>query len=312
MEGRNKDEVYQKLSVIDLGESPMSSSSTENRAERFKEVLEQTKIIRKFLPSFFGLMLQVCSKYITPEEFKLYDELTKHERLANILKNVKNLHQELNKFCEIEAIEKPKSLLNEVDTSCLTNKSELVNKFKTPEQVVEFLMSNGNKIALTEHDRKQGIAFSFKSLTKFYWYERSLNIKKNGEKVYSKMRTRVLSVNQESAAFLRFDHLKEAVVEKIKSYVAVEKNDDESEHLNPKEAIANFFYAELTEYERCKKERFDLAEQFVKNLQIYVETVSHSVAEIEDKSMECKDCGYVAKSKRGLTQHIRSCKKKRL
>ena len=316
VEGKNKDEVFQKLSVIDLGEHPMSSSNTENRAEKFKQILELTKVVRKFLPSFFGLMLQVCSEYITPEEFKLYNEITKHERLANILKNVKNLHDHLNKFCEVEAIEKPKSLQNKVDTSCLTKKSELVNKFKTPEQVVEFLMSNGNKIVLTEHSQTQGIAFCFKSLTKFYWFEKSLNVKKDGVKVFSKMRTRLLSTDQEGklAAFLSFDCLREAVIEKIKSYIGVEveNNSDEVDQLDPKQVIVNFFHSELMEYERCKKERFDIAEQFVKKMQVHVKTVSQSVSEIDDKSKECKDCGYVAKSKRGLTQHIRKCKKKNL
>ena len=50
VEGKNKDEIYRKLSVIDLGEEPMNSD-TENRVENFKIVTEQAKVVRKCLPS---------------------------------------------------------------------------------------------------------------------------------------------------------------------------------------------------------------------------------------------------------------------
>jgi hypothetical protein len=182
VEGKNKDEVFMKLSVVDLGEEPMKSK-TEQKGEKFKEIIELTKILRKYLPSFFGLMLQTSSEYISSEEFKQYEDITKHERLANLLHNVRNLYEKLNKFCEVEDIQKPKSLFGELDTSCLTNKSELVHKFKSPDQIIEMLMSNSTKIALTEHDKKQGVVFDYSTLTKFPWFDQSFNIKRDGVKV---------------------------------------------------------------------------------------------------------------------------------
>ena len=70
-----------KISVISLGEEPMKSK-TENKGEKFKEIIELAKVLRSVFPSFVGLMLQTNSVYITSEEFKQYEDITKHERLG--------------------------------------------------------------------------------------------------------------------------------------------------------------------------------------------------------------------------------------
>ena len=306
VEGKNKDEVFMKLSVVDLGEEPMKSK-TEQKGEKFKEIIELTKILRKYLPSFFGLMLQTSSEYISSEEFKQYEDITKHERLANLLHNVRNLYEKLNKFCEVEDIQKPKSLFGELDTSCLTNKSELVHKFKSPDQIIEMLMSNSTKIALTEHDKKQGVVFDYSTLTKFPWFDQSFNIKRDGVKVYSKMRTRQLSSDKESkkAVFLCLDFLKEATKEKIKDYIMEDESDlNEETEVDPIVALECAFGLECVEHERQKKERFVLADQFVLGLA----TVNHTTNETLYKC----DCGFVAKSKSGLTRHNKRCKQKKL
>ena len=62
VEGKNKEEVYKKMSVIDLGEIPMSKSNSETRAEFRKKVISEAKIIRKHYPSFLGCMLQVSGQ----------------------------------------------------------------------------------------------------------------------------------------------------------------------------------------------------------------------------------------------------------
>ena len=317
VEGKNKTEIHQKLSVIDLGETPMSSSNKENKVETLEELIKLTKVVRKFLPSFYGLMLRVCGKYITPLEFKQYEDVTAHERLANILKNAKNLHEMLNKFCEQENIVKPESLAAPVDTSCLTNKSELVHKFKTPDQIVDILMSKSIKMCVTEHDQKQGIVFPYKVLTDYPWFGQSFSREVDGVKVFSKMRTRQLSSNSDSSvgAFLSFNFLKESAVIMIKEYVRNDDEDVTSESfvedtsstsdvvLQPKEIVANFVKFEFAEREKQKKVRFQLAEQYTSDLANKINVTNSNVPK-----HKCNVCGLVTKSKGGLTNHKKKCK----
>ena len=287
----------------------MSSCSTENKGEKFKEIIEMTKVIRNCLPSFFGLILQMSGSYITAEEFKAYEEITKHERLGNILKNVKKLYEKLNMFCEAKNIAKPRSLENELDTSCLTNKSELSHKFKNPEQIVEFLMSNDLKISLTEHNSKEGITFLYKPLSQLPWFEDSISIKREGVRVFTKMRTRTLhrSKAEMNAAFLSFEFLKPTVIEKIKNYVEKQNEFDQEEidQEDPKVIIANHFESDCVEYERIKFERFCSAEQFVMCLRNL-----NSDSGPEKAKFGCKYCTFVAKNKAGLTNHVKRCKYK--
>ena len=133
VEGKSKTEIFKKFSVIHLGEEPLSKSDCENKGDKFKEIILETRNLRNNLPSLFGLSLQICDTYITTEEMKEFSDITKHERLANLLKNCKNLYEELNKFCDKELIAKSKSLRNELETSCLTKKSELAIKYLSPE-----------------------------------------------------------------------------------------------------------------------------------------------------------------------------------
>ena len=315
VEGKNKTEIYMKLSVIDLGEKPMSSTNIENKGDTFKELMNQTKVVRKFLPSFFGMMLQICGVYITQDEFKLYEDVSKHERLGNILKNTKNLYDKLNRFCEQESIEKPESLLNPLDTSCLTNKSELKLKYKTPDQIVDILMDKGIKIALTDHNEKQGIVFCFKSLTDYPWFAQSFSLEVDNVKVFSKMRTRQLSSNKESTvgAFVSFNSLKESVVDRIKESVKDDNNatsDDESDPststidsilVDPKVMVANFVEFEFSEHECQKQDRFKMADQYI------VDMVNNRNA-AQLAKFKCKVCKFVAKSKGGLTNHNKKCK----
>ena len=296
-----------KLSVIDLGEEPMSSK-TANKGEKFKLILDLTKVLRKYLPSYYGLMLSVCRDYISAEEFKLYENITKHERLGNLLKNVKNFYIKLNSFCELQQIVKPISLDSELDTSCLTNKSELVLKFKTPDQVVQILMSENSEIAVTEHEDVQGIAFDSTCLKKFPWYRKSLNIVRNEIKVCTKMRTRQLSSNKEAsrAMFLRLDFLKEDSVEKLTAYIERRASENRVDlHEDPVEVIRNFYVSEIAEHERLRRERFQLADQFINNL-VNDEFESETVIQV----FKCTSCGLITKSKGGLTKHFKKCKKK--
>ena len=302
VEGRNKDEVYQKLSVIDLGETQMGSSSDGNKSEKIKEVLQLSKVIRSCLPSYFGLILQVCGEYITPNQFQEFKNVTSHERMANILQNAHNFHERLIKFCESVPIEKPNCLQNQLDTSCLTNKSELVLKFKNPEEIVNLLMSGGSEIAFSEHDQKKGIVFNPKSLGNYPWVKESLSWTKNGEKIYQKMRTRKLSAEGESisALFLKFEYLNSSVVDKIKDFAK------KSVENNPKVVIAKSFVIHCKRYEELKKEHFDMAENYV------IDQVNKRVSELSKVNQtinQCVHCGKVYKSKRGLTQHMKKCTK---
>ena len=314
VEGRNKEEIYQKLSVLDLGEKTMSSSRCENKEAMFKLIFEMTKVIRKNLPSFYGLILQMSGSYITAGEFKEYHQITDHERLANVLKNVKNLYEKLKQFCVDEKLEQPpKSLLLDLNTSCLTNKSELSHKFLNTDQVVEYIMTNGVKTALTTHDSKDGIAFLYKSLAQMPWFERSLDDKKGGSKVFTKTRTRLLTQNKAPvmAAFLSFEFLSPTVIAKVKEYAG--KNDemetdevetDEVEQPDPKVVIANHFESDCAEYKKRRLERFGSAEKFILEL---MKPNSEIVPQVS--KFACQYCIFVAKNKGGLTNHLKKCNK---
>ena len=303
VEGTNKDEIYRKFSVIDLGEQPMGQSSKGNKAEKIREAFELTKVIRKYLPSYYGLMLSVCGKYITPDQLSEYSDITKHERLGNILQNVKNFHEKLNVFCDKKVIVKPESIENKLDTSCLTNKSELVFKVKSPDQIVEILISNGVQLIITEHDQKQGLAFELRSLSKYPWCKESLKFKKDGVQVFNKMRSRQLGEKQSWCLFLAFDCLRSAQVEKIEEYVQSNEDIEIDEDVDPRITIAESFESACLRYDVIKKQRFIMADKYIKDLTQFVQTQSET-------STKCVHCGFVARSKRGLTQHSRRCQKR--
>ena len=297
VEGKNKEEVYRKLSVIDLGEEPMKSN-TEKKGEKFKEVIEQTKIIRKSLPSFFGLILKTNMEYISCEDFKKFEQITKHERLANILNNVENLQKELKKFSdnEVEDIDVPKSLLSQPpDTSCLTSKSQLVLKLKSPDKILELLISTGANIIMTEHDKKLGVAFDFSSLTKYPWFMPTFIEKKNGSKVFPKMRTRQLSSDktEQKAAFVSLDILKEATINKVNEYL---KERELELEIDPIELLQKSFKEECKEHYRLKSARFQLVEQFL------LEEINKKDS-AKAPSFKCSNCDFRARNKGGLTRH---------
>ena len=296
VEGKNKEEVFRKLSIVDLGEEPMKSN-TEKKGEMFKVVIEQTKIIRKNLPSFYGLILQTNIEYIGSEDFKKFEQITKHERLANILQNVENLQEKLKKFSddEVEANETPKSLLSQLDTSCLTNKSELVLKLKSPDKILELLMCNGANIIMTEHDKKPGLAFDFSSLTKYPWFEPSFSVKKNGSKVLPKMRTRQLSSDKldQRAAFVSLEVLKAATITKINGYIKERVLETE---VNPIDLLQKSLKEESKEFYRRKFARFQLVEQFL------LEEVKKKDS-AKEAGFKCSNCEFRARSKGGLTRH---------
>jgi len=316
VEGHNKEEIFMKMSVVDLGETPMSSSNPETKAELRKEVIEQSKVIRKFLPSFFGLISQICGKYITSDEFKYFCDVTRHERLANLLKNVGNLYNKLNKFCEEEGISKPESLESDLNTTCLTNKSVLAFKTRSPEQIAEYLIKSEEKFVVTTHESKEGIAFESKNLTKFSWYKDSFNAKQDGVKVFHKMRTRLLHPNKKEtlAAFLCFGWLKPVLIDKLKTF-AVNKAEDDPEYIlddlltdeivpvevDPKAIIENHFDGECREYERVRMERITLVEQ-------YILALKYQNSDNVKTKLKCDYCKFVAKSKSGLTNHLKKCR----
>ena len=292
----------------------MSCSSCDNKEAMFKLIFDMTKVIRKNLPSFYGLILQMSGSYITAGEFKEYHQITDHERLANILKNVKNLYEKLKQFCVAEKMEHPpKSLLVELNTSCLTNKSELCHKILNTDQVVEYIMENGVKTALTTHDFKDGIAFLYKSLAPMPWFERSFDFKKGGSKVFTKTRTRLLTQNKAPvmAAFLSFEFLSPSVIAKVKNYAGQndemetdEVETDEVEQPDPKVVLANHFESDCAEYKKRRLERFGSAVKFVLEL---MKPNSESVPQVS--KFACQYCIFVAKNKGGLTNHLKKCNK---
>ena len=316
VEGKSKTEIFQKMSVIDLGEEPLSKSVCENKGEKFKEILQLAKSIRKVFPSFCGLSLQICGSYITSEEFKEYSEITKHERLGNILKNCKKLYDELNRFCEKEPCEKPKSLKNKLDTSCLTNKSELTIKHRSPDQIAEILMATGVTIVVTKHGSVEGIAFDFRSLSSYSWFKATFDAKKDGVNVskFKKMRTRQLNPEkiETSAAFVSFEHLTPALILKIKDYAVTEDDsaelddsiDLEDQITDPKVIIAKRFDDERKEIKKVQEDRCGLAEKYIKRL------VSN-IKGLEKPQFPCVKCVFVSKSKGGLANHYRSCNPKK-
>jgi hypothetical protein len=131
------------------------------------------------------------------------------------------------------------------------------------------------------------------------------------------MRTRQLSSDKESkkAVFLCLDFLKEATKEKIKDYIMEDESDlNEETEVDPIVALECAFGLECVEHERQKKERFVLADQFVLGLA----TVNHTVLGLAtvnhttNETLYKCDCGFVAKSKSGLTRHNKRCKQKKL
>ena len=53
---------------------------------------------------------------------------------------------------------------------CLSNKSVLANKFKSPDQIADLLLKNGMQFAFTQHNGKEGIAFDVNLMKEFSWY----------------------------------------------------------------------------------------------------------------------------------------------
>lgn len=305
VEGKNRDEIYMKFSVLDLGEEPLGNCS--DKEENFKKILEMTKVIRKNLPSFLGLMLQASGKFISQDEFHQYREITKHERLANLLKNVKNVFDKLGQFCELENVVKPRSL-RVLDVSSLTNKSELVLRVKTPEQLAEFLISQEIKIVLTEHKNFQGIAFEYKPFSKYPWFKQTMNFKKDGIDSFEKMRTRKLSGSGEEgikAAFLKFEILKENTVDKLKEMCKMQEEPIEIDH---EDVVTKFFEEEFKSYDTARNHRIDVAMQFI--VGSVQEQNSSGSDNRSGESLVCQNCNFVAKSKTGLKNHLNRCKKK--
>ena len=309
-----------KFSVVDLGETPMSSSNPENKGELRNKVIALTKVLRKYLPSFCGLMLQVCGRFITSEQFKLYKEVTEHERLANILHNVQNLHNKLNLFCDNELMEKPESLESELNYSCLTNKSVLAHKLRSPRQIAEYLVESEVTVVVTSQESKEGIAFDHRGMAKFPWYVDSFNAKKDGVSIFTKMRTRQLIEKKECwAAFLSFEYLKPSLIEKLKTYalgqesflrdeVFSDKEDevtsDDAEEVikDPRVIVAKYQAEECTNNEEVRIERNNQVEEFIMTLELARKDVKNK--------FQCQFCKLYYSSKRGLRVHINKCKKK--
>ena len=213
-----------------------------------------------------------------------------------MLHNVKNLCDKLTKFCEVEQIDLPKSLEGELDFSCMTDKSELVHRYKSPDQIINILISHNVKTAPTMHEEKKGVVFDYSQLTKFPWFYKSFRIKKDGQAVYCKMRTRQLTMDRvnKMGYFISFDFLREASIEKISEYV---KNEEVLEEDEPGKSLENAFKKECYEHLRLKKERALLDEGSLMDL-------------VSGKNLEtvykCESCGFVAKNKGGLTRHVKS------
>ena len=81
-------------------------------------------------------------------------------------------------------------------------------------------------------------------------------------------------------------------------------DDIETEPVDPKDVLTKIFLFECAQYEKDKVERFHLAEQYVMNLR-----KDKSIGSEADK-LKCNLCGFAAKSKGGLTNHSKKCKKK--
>ena len=317
VEGRNKDEIYMKFSVVDLGESPMSSSNPETKTEMRNMVIGQAKILRKSLPSFYGMMLQQFGTYITSEQFKAFEDITKHERLGNILKNAQNLHRMLSDYCNVKSIRKPKSLENDLETTCLTNKSVLAYTYRSPDQVVEYLLKAGIFVAETSHDDREGIVFDASCMKKFSWFKDTFRTTKDGIRIFQKMRTRLIEkqVHWASwAVFLGFDHLKPATLSKIKSEMSNNNvdvlrdevlNSGDEDEFDAKIFVEKNFKKEFTYFERQRTEICDAVENYI------MSAVLPKVPFKRGMEFKCSFCNFIARSGAGLKNHLRSCKNKR-
>ena len=293
VDGKNREEIYSKFSVLDLGELPIKNS--EKKSELLKKILELTRVLRKNLPSFYGFFLQACDKFISQEEFGDYAEITKHERLANLLKNVKNVFESLAKFCVDKEIEKPRSL-TVLDVSSLTGKSELAIKLKLPDHVAQMLISEGIKTVITDHNGVEGVAFCPKALYKYPWLNESLKYEQDEVPAYSKMRSRKLygeSGEGKRVYFLRFDFLKTSTVEKLTEWSESQKKCD------PKASIGQFFGKEFFELEAARKKTEQQAIGFVLNK--YQDMNNN-------EKLLCRHCAkFCAKSSAGLKNHQKKC-----
>ena len=304
VEGKNSKEVHMKLSVLDLGEQPMKS-----KGETFNEVMKLAKDLRRVFPSYLGFMLQTNSEYISSEEFSQYKTITEHERFGNLLNNTRKLYEKLAKFCEIENIQKPKTLEDPIDYSCMMNKSELVHKFKTPDELINILVSQSGLLAITEHEKVKGLAFDIQVLLQFPWFKDSVKIKKDGLDVYHMMKTRRLGSKNDPkkestrALFLSWDLLREETVEKVKDYIQMSLDDSLEEVEDPIEYLKNQFESEWLESEKRRKEQILMADKFV---------LSFKVTEFVNQPglFTCSHCGKHMKSKSGLTRHEKMCKVK--
>ena len=297
VEGRNKSEVHMKFSVLDLGEESLPSS--DNKEQLLNRILELGKVLRKYIPSFFGLMLQASDKYITQEEIKKYQDITKHERLSNILKNLSNVYDMLGQFCESTVLDKPKSL-RKLNVSPLTLKSELVHKFKTPDQLSLILIKQDIHMVETVHNNEKGVAFAYQDLATFPWLVETMNYSQNGTPAYIKMRSRKMageSGEGRRVAFLRFSILRPGTVQKLNEHL---------KECDPAVLVANYFEQLYNQYQNSRMKRQLKAVNFVqkafKELSINEESV--------DK-LSCPKCGKKLKSISGLKNHLNKCKNKK-
>ena len=297
MDGKNRDEIFMKFSILDVGEEQLSKCA--NKDKLLQKIVELSRGFRKNFPSFVGFILQACGRYITREEFQEFSNITKHERLGNLLKNCRNVFDMLGKFCESKKIPKPRSLI-ELNVSSLTNKSELVLKFKTPDQLAEILISQKVGFVETEHNNILGIAFDHKhkELTKYPWLSESIAFKLNGVHAYSKMRTRRLggSVEGKRVVFISFDMLDPSTVLKLKEVLAIEERE-----LNPEDIVINFLREQSEQYvaEQIKIEELAL---------ICIMQKTQGLGQ-GSKVIKCQFCKFVSKSKRGLATHQKKCEK---
>ena len=314
VEGRSKKEIFQKMSVIFLGEEPLSQSDCKNKEDKFREILTESRNLRHCLPSFFGISLKACGSYVTNDEFKEYKNITIHERLANILKNCKNLYDDLKSFCEKEKVDLPKSLKNPLNTSCLVTKSELSIKLIKPEEVMEYVMSKNQKMFITDHNSETGVMFDYKPLTGLTWFKETFTSKREGVVVFNKMRTRKLNPDSDGrsyAAFIGFKHLDSETSKKINQYaeLMVETEigcvEDEIWKGSNAEAdpVADHFHKEFDQYVKSQYAAFCAFENFVKELVVPGSSKS---------AFHCDRCQFIAKSKSGLTQHKKKCRGKKV
>ena len=141
---------------------------------------------------------------------------------------------------------------------------------------MDILISRNIKICLTEHEQKQGIVFPYKQLSDSPWFSKTFKLEVDGVRVFSLMRTRQLESSTESSAgaFLSFNFLKESSTIKVKDYIETEMNasresddmDTSNLVLQPREIVANFAQLEFEERERQKSKRFQIAEEYTRDM----------------------------------------------